>query len=192
MATIIPIVWGQHLDEFVAALNANFTALNDELAAIPVGGGGGGGGGGVFQFSQLGTGSWHNLPTIYDAFLRFSADAGATWSAAVRFVGAAAVASTVATLTYNPAVAVDMTASRIFKITPAGNIAWSATNISDGLECLIRIMPQENATTFTFPAEWVFMGEPPLSLPAGKWGTLYLHGCGTNATDVLAAWDQQK
>jgi hypothetical protein len=98
------------------------------------------------------------------------------------------------TITYAASVALDFSLSNVQTISLTGNITFAPTlNKAAGKGKVVRLICDSTSRTFTFPSEWIWLGDvAPSSIAAGKTGVLSLYCFGTNATDVVASYSVQQ
>jgi hypothetical protein len=68
-------------------------------------------------------------------------------------------------------------------ITLTGALEFLTTNLANGREVRLRLIPGASERTLTFPVDWVFFSAKPANIPANKEMILSLAAYGaTNAT----------
>jgi hypothetical protein len=72
-----------------------------------------------------------------------------------------------------------------------GNITYTASNYAAGRAVTIRVINGSTQRTFTFPTNWVFVGEKPANIAANKRGILTITSFGTTEADCIAAFAVQ-
>jgi hypothetical protein len=136
------------------------------------------------------TGSVHVLPwpvlgtAAAAAIEDFAARSVVTPSAA-----GLAPATGFSTITYASTVNLDLAArdGQVNTITLTGALELTTSNLANGRMTGLRLLPGAAVRTLTFPADWVFVGTKPASIPASKTARLTIECYGTVNTDVVAA-----
>jgi hypothetical protein len=95
-------------------------------------------------------------------------------------------------LAYAANLVLDFSARSAAFVTLAGNVAFTASNLSLGRQMTVRIKGDGSARTLTFPATWNWVGgTAPASLAAGKIGYLELWSYSSADADVVARYSVQ-
>jgi hypothetical protein len=79
----------------------------------------------------------------------------------------------------------------LFTRSAAGTITFTASNYREGAIKTIRIVAGGSSRNFTFPTNWVFVGEKPANIAANKTGILTVTSFGTTEANCVAAWAVQ-
>jgi len=102
-------------------------------------------------------------------------------------------ATSFSTIAYAAQVALDFAAldSQYRTISLAGDLELTTSNLANGRTLVLRLAADATERTFTFPADWVFIGTKPSTIAASKTAVLSLTAFGTANTDVVAAYQVQ-
>jgi hypothetical protein len=76
-------------------------------------------------------------------------------------------------------------------ISLTGDLELTTSNLANGRTLVLRLACDATERTFTFPADWVFIGTKPSTIAASKTAVLSLTAFGTANTDVVAAYAVQ-
>jgi hypothetical protein len=86
-------------------------------------------------------------------------------------------------------VSLDFDWNALQTVTLAGNVGFTTANVAAGRSFLVRIVGDAAVRTFTWPADWKWVGAAaPASLAANKCGLLQLWCFGALDSDVVARW----
>jgi hypothetical protein len=96
----------------------------------------------------------------------------------------------------------DFAGTPLAALVASGNITFTGSNYQSGRSKTVRIGPDSEVRTLSFPGEWVFVGTKPTELAAGETlegrvlrrpvGILTLTCFGSSANDVVAAWASEE
>jgi hypothetical protein len=76
-------------------------------------------------------------------------------------------------------------------ITLTVNVTFTKSNSNAGRTVTLRILPGASTRTFTFPADWVFLGIKPANIAANKTGLLTITFFGTTDATAVCAYAEQ-
>lgn len=99
------------------------------------------------------------------------------------------------TIVYAAQVTLDCAAldGQVNTITLTGNLEFLTSNLANGQELQIRLLPGASARNLLFPVDWKFYEDTkPASIAANKRGTLSLQVHGTTNADVEAVYAEQR
>lgn len=102
--------------------------------------------------------------------------------------GTGGVEQIVETLTYAASVELDFLNANIKEVSLTGDIEFTTANLGAGRSCSVRIEADGSTRSFTFPANWVFVGTAPTDIASGKTGVLSLTAYGSTDATVVAAY----
>lgn len=93
------------------------------------------------------------------------------------------------TLTYSASTTLDFSTAGWKSISLTGNITFVSSNLATDREIAVRIVSDGSSRTLTFPAGWVFVGNPmPTSIAANKTAILSLRAFGAVDANVVASY----
>lgn len=92
-------------------------------------------------------------------------------------------------LAYAATVNLDFRGFGAKRLSLAGNVTLTTSNLGIGRELLVRMVADGSPRTLAFPAEWKFVGSAaPASLAANKTALLRLWCFGATEAEVVALW----
>ena len=136
------------------------------------------------------TGSIHVLPwPVLGTAAAAAIEDFATRSVVTPSAAGLAPATGFSTITYASTVNLDLALrdGQVNTITLTGALELTTSNLANGRMTGLRLLPGAAVRTLTFPADWVFVGTKPASIPASKTARLTIECYGTANTDVVAA-----
>lgn len=89
-------------------------------------------------------------------------------------------------ITYAAQVTLDFAArnGQMNTITLTGDLELLASNLANGRETQVRLIPGASERTLTFPVDWVFLSAKPATVPANKEMLLSFAAYGSTAASV--------
>lgn len=187
MATIQTVSPSMKVGGLIAALNANFAALNAAIESIDTSGGTGGEGGGTIDPEQL-TEIYNSIAAVESSVTTLTTEL-ATLTGTVNDITNSGVVF--ADLPYSPSIVIDFAGGRdyTYNVVATGAIDFTALNITPGHHRLYYIETGIAPVNLTFPEAWRPMRSKPTQIPANSVAALWFGCRGSTQAAVVYAYD---